>query len=670
VSTKVEKRAAELREELRHHGYRYYVLDDPEIEDDTYDALLDELRAIEAEHPELVTPDSPTQRVGGEPVSELVKVHHERPMLSLANARSEEELRAWVTRMRTHLAREGIEDPEFEFVAEPKIDGLAISLLYEDGQLVRGATRGNGEVGEDVTHNLRTIGSIPLSIPDAPPLLEVRGEVYMSLPDFAALNERRAEAGLSTFMNPRNSAAGTIRQLDPKLSRDRPLSFWAYAIGRVEGVRFSTHYESLEWLRDHGFPVNRDIKLLETEDAVVEQCLEWQDRRGALDFEIDGVVVKVNGLELQRRLGVVGRDPRWAIAWKFPPTTKITKLVAVHWNVGKFGDLHPFAELEKVQVGGVMVGMATLHNEEDLARKDVRRGDEVIVLRAGDVIPQVISPAPHAVERPDRSPPERPPERCPVCNTPTEKPDEGVFTKCPNLMCKGRQWQLLKHFVSRGAMDIDGLGEKQVAQLQEAGLVRTDADFYDLRPEQLVELEGWGEISAQRAVANIEASKDRGLGRVLFAVGLEEVGEITGRNLAQRFRTIDALLKATPEEISETNGVGPKMADRIHEQLAHPQMQDLLDALKKRGVRMEEEGPPPGDGPLAGKTLVLTGTLPDLTREEATQKITAAGGRVTTSVSKKTDYVIAGEAAGSKLEKAERLGVPVLDEAGLLELLG
>jgi DNA ligase (NAD+) len=608
--------------------------------------------------------------VGGEPVSALQKVTHELPMLSLANARSEEELRAWVARMRTHLAREGIEDPTFEFVAEPKIDGLAISLLYEDGVLVRGATRGNGEVGEDVTHILRTMPTIPLGIDDAPPVLEVRGEVYMSLPDFAKLNERRAEAGLSTFMNPRNSAAGTVRQLDPKLARDRPLSMWCYGIGRVEGVRFESHYEGLQWLRDHGFRVNGDVQVLSSEDAVVEQCLDWQRRRGALDFEIDGVVVKVNDLQLQRRLGVVGRDPRWAIAWKFPPTTKITTLKQVHWNVGKFGDLHPFGELEPVHVGGVTVKMATLHNEEDLARKDLREGDEVIVLRAGDVIPQVLSPAPHAVERPDRSPPPRPPERCPFCDTPTVKPEEGVFTKCPNVACPERQWQLLKHYVSRGAMDIDGLGEKQVAQLQQAGLVKTAADFYRLREEQLVELEGWGQISAERAVANIAASKERGFGRVLFAIGLEEVGEVTGRNLAQRFRTIDALLAASPEQILETPGVGPKMADRIHEQLADETMRALIADLRAEGVVMELEGPPPGEGPLAGKTLVLTGTLPDLTREEATERILAAGGRVTSSVSKKTDYVIAGEAAGSKLEKAERLEVPVLDEAGLLELLG
>jgi DNA ligase (NAD+) len=669
TTTQPQARAAELREQLHHHGYRYYVLDDPEIGDDDYDALLDELRAIEAEHPELLTPDSPTQRVGGAPVSSLPKVEHEIPMLSLANARSEEELRAWVARMRSHLAREGIEDPAFEFVAEPKIDGLAISLRYEDGVLVRGATRGNGEIGEDVTHNLRTIPTIPLKVEGAPAVLEVRGEIYMSLKDFAGLNERRAEAGLSTFMNPRNAAAGTIRQLDPRLARERPLSMWAYGIAQVDGLHLESHWESLEWLREHGFRVNADIKLLGTEDDVVAQCLAWQERRGALDFEIDGVVVKVSDLELQRRLGVVGRDPRWAIAWKFPPTTKVTTLKDIMWNVGKFGDLHPFAVLEPVHVGGVTVKLATLHNEQDLARKDLRVGDEVIVLRAGDVIPQVVSPAPHAVERADRADPPRPPARCPSCDTPTVKPAEGVFTKCPNPVCPGRQWQLLKHYVSRGAMDIDGLGEKQVGQLQQAGLVTTAADFYRLDPEQLLELEGYGEISATRTVENIAASKERPFGRLLFAIGLEEVGFVTGRNLAQRFRTIDALLAASAEEIEQTPGVGPKMAQRIADQLAEDAMRALIEDLRGVGVSMALEGPPPGDGPLAGKTFVLTGTLPDLTREQATERIEGAGGRVTSSVSKKTDYVVAGASPGTKLEKAERLGVPVLDEAGLLELL-
>jgi DNA ligase (NAD+) len=668
-ATGVESEVRELQRLVAYHSDRYHVQDDPEIADDEYDDLFRRLQELEAEHPELVTPDSPTQRVGGTPVSSLKKVTHERPMLSLANARSEDELRDWVARMRNHLAREGIEDPDFAFVCEPKIDGLAISLLYRDGVLERGATRGNGEVGEDVTHNLRTIPTIPLRIEDAPPLLEVRGEIYMSLPDFAGLNERRAEAGLSTFMNPRNSAAGTIRQLDPKLTAERPLSMWCYGIGAHEGVTFDSHWHGLEWLREHGFRINADVVRLESEEEVVKQCLAWQDRRGALDFEIDGVVVKVDQLELQRRLGVVGRDPRWAIAWKFPPTTKVTELKDIMWNVGKFGDLHPFAVLEPVHVGGVTVKLATLHNEEDLRRKDIRVGDEVIVLRAGDVIPQVVSPAPHAVEKKGRAKPPGPPKKCPVCGTPTVKQEGVVFTKCPNRVCAGRQWQLLKHFASQGAMDIEGLGEKQVSTLMDKGLVKTAGDFYRLSAEQLMELEGYGEISANRLLAAIEASKERPFGRVLFAIGIEGVGFVTGRNLAQQFRTIDALLDASAEQIAETPGIGPIVAALIADQLADEQMRDLITDLRGVGLTFEEEGPPPGEGPLAGKTFVLTGTLPDLTREEATERITAAGGRVTGSVSKKTDYLVAGDSPGSKLTKAERFGVTVLDEAGLLALL-
>ncbi len=665
----VARRVAELREQLTHHGHRYYVLDDPEIGDDAYDALLDELRALEASHPELLSPDSPTQRVGGEPVSRLEKVTHLQPMLSLANARSEEELRAWVARMRSHLAREGIANPTFEFVAEPKIDGLAMSLVYRDGVLERGATRGNGEVGEDVTHNLRTIGAIPLRIDDAPPLVEVRGEVYMSLPDFAALNERRAEQGLSTFMNPRNSAAGTIRQLDPALAAERPLSMWCYGIGATEGLSLTSHWDALEWLRAHGFRVNGDVQKLATEDEVVAQCLAWQQRRGALDFEIDGVVVKVADYELQRRLGAVGRDPRWAIAWKFPPTTAVTRLNDILWNVGKYGDLHPFAALEPVHVGGVTVKLATLHNEEDLARKDLRPADEVIVLRAGDVIPQVLSPAPHAVERPDRADPPGPPAECPFCGTPTVKPEGVVFTKCPNRDCPERRWQLLKHFASQGAMDMEGLGEKQVAVLQRMGLIRTAGDFYRLTAEQLMEMEGYGEVSARNLLAAIEASKARPFGRMLFAIGIEGVGFITGRNLAQHFRSVDALLDATAEQVAQTPGIGPIVAQLIADQLADPQMRALIADLRGLGLRFEEEGAPPGEGPLKEQTFVLTGTLPNLTREEATERITSNGGRVTSSVSKKTSYVVAGDSPGSKLEKAERLGVPVLDEPGLVALL-
>jgi DNA ligase (NAD+) len=670
VTEDAAARATELRRQLDYHAYRYYVLDDPEIGDDQYDALLDELRAIEAEHPELVTPDSPTQRVGAEPVSDLVKVSHPQPMLSLANARSAEELRAWIQRMRNHLAREGITDPQFEYVAEPKIDGLAISLIYRDGLFERGATRGNGEIGEDVTHNLRTMPSIPLRLDtdDPPALVEVRGEVYMSLPDFAKLNERRAEAGLSTFMNPRNSAAGTIRQLDPKLAADRPLSFWAYAIGATEGITFAAHWDALQWLRKHRFPVHPDVKKLTTEDEVIAQCRSWEERRGSLEFEIDGVVVKVNEVELQRRLGSVGREPRWAIAWKFPPTTAVTRLNQVIWAPGKFGDLHPAGMLEPVHVGGVTVKMATLHNEEDLARKDIREGEEVIVLRAGDVIPQVLSPAPHVAERSDRPLPPQPPAECPICHTPTVKPEASVFTKCPNRDCPGRRWQLLKHFA--GAMDVDGLGEKQVNLFMELGWVRTAADFYRLTPEQIASQPGFGDVSAQKLVTAIADSKRQPFGRVLFGIGIEEVGYVTGRNLAQHFRTVDALLEADPEQIAEAQGVGPKMAQIIHEQLADPQMRELIRDLRDQGLQFEEEGPPPGEGRLTGKAFVLTGTLPELTREQASEMIIAAGGRVTGSVSRKTDYVVAGESPGSKLAQAEKLGVPVIDEAGLRGLLG
>jgi DNA ligase (NAD+) len=664
-------RAAELRRELEHHNHRYYVLDDPEVGDDVYDALLDELRALEAERPELRSPDSPTQRVGGAPLEKFTPAEHLQPMLSLANARGEAELRAWVERMRNHLAREGIAQERFDYVCEPKIDGLSISLVYRDGVLERGATRGDGRVGEDVTQNLRTIKALPLSVDDAPALLEVRGEVYMPLRGFTELNERRAAEGERTFMNPRNAAAGAIRQLDPQIAAARPLSLWVYGVGALEGIAFQRHSQALDWLREHRFPVNPDVRTARDVDAVMEVCTSWEERRDQLDYEIDGVVVKVDDFELQRRLGVVGREPRGAVAWKFAPMTAVTTLHKVHWNVGRTGHLVPFAALEPVGVSGVTVKMATLHNEEDLARKDVREGDEVIVMRAGDVIPQVVSPAPDAVGRKGRARRPKPPAKCPSCGTPTVKPPDSVFTVCPNrLGCPGQQWQLLKHFVSRGAMDIEGLGEERVSQLMNVGLVRNPADLYALAPEQLVELEGFAETSARNLVAGIQGSRERPFARVLWALGIESVGEVNARNLAQRFRSMDNLMAASADEIAATPGVGPVVAEIVAEALAEPSMRELVDRLAAAGLQMEQEGPPPGEGPLAERTFVLTGTLPTLTREEATQRILAAGGRVTSSVSKKTDYVVAGESPGSKLEKAQRLDVEVLDEAGLLALLG
>jgi DNA ligase (NAD+) len=661
------ERVEELRRQIADANHRYYVLDDPDVGDDVYDALMRELRELEEAHPELLTPDSPTQRVSGVAVDFLEKVSHPQPMLSLANVRSPDELRAWVERMRNHLAREGIESPQFRFVAEPKIDGLAISLIYRDGVFERGATRGDGVTGEDVTHNLRTIGQLPQRIETDAPLVEVRGEVYMSLSDFAALNERRAAAGQSTFMNPRNSAAGTVRQLDPKLAAGRPLSLWAYAIGTTEGLSFNSHHAGLNWLRERGFPVHPDIVVLETEEQVIETCERWHQRRGGLNFEIDGVVVKVDDIELQRRLGAVGRDPRWAVAWKFPATTAVTTLEEVAWNPGKFGDLHPYAVLEPVQVSGVTVKLATLHNEEDLARKDIRPGEQVIVLRAGDVIPQVVSPAPHVAERPDRPPRPLPPARCPVCDTPTVKPPEKIFTKCPNRACPGRRWQLLTHFV--GAMDIDGIGERSVTLFMDLGWVTSAADFYRLTAEQIAGLDGFGATSAAKLVEAVEASKQRPFAMVLFAIGIEEVGSVTGRNLAQQFRTVDALLAAGTDEIEQTPGIGPKMAASIRDQLQDPQMRALIEDLRRLGLCFDEAGPPPGEGVLSGMTFVLTGTLPNLTREEASERIVAAGGKVTGSVSKKTSFVVAGESPGSKREKAERLGVEVLDEEGLEALL-
>jgi DNA ligase (NAD+) len=664
------ERAEELRKELEYHNHRYYVLDDPEISDADYDALLNELRDLEAEHPELRTPDSPTQRVGAEPLDKFEQVRHLQPMLSLANARNEEELAAWVLRSERYLARQGVEMGDVRFVTEPKIDGLAISLVYEDGVLVRGATRGNGEIGEDVTQNLRTIGAIPLRIEDAPPLLEVRGEAYMPLAAFAKLNEQRAEAGEPTYANPRNTAAGSIRQLDPQLTASRPLSIWCYSVGALEGLSFERHSESLEWLRSHGFRVSRDVGVHDTVDEVVAACRAWEERRDRLDFEIDGVVVKVDDLDLQRQLGVVGREPRGAIAWKFAPTTATTVLRSVAWNVGRTGHMVPFAQLEPVQVSGVTVKLATLHNEEDLRRKDVRDGDEVIVMRAGDVIPQVVSPTAKAQKRKDRSDPPSPPERCPACDTPTIKPEEGVWTICPNRTgCPGQVFQAVKHFV--GAMDIDGLGEENARRFLDIGLIRNMADIYALTVERLAELDGFGEVSAGNLVRAIEASKQQPFHLVLYALGIPGIGFVNARNLARQLRSMDRLLEATEEELTGVEGMGPIMAKTVHETLAEERTRELIERLRAHGLQMEEEGPaPPSEGPLVGKTVVLTGTMPNLTRPEATARIEAAGGKVTGSVSKNTDYLVAGADPGSKLTKAQELGTEVLDEEGLLALLG
>jgi DNA ligase (NAD+) len=668
-------RAAELRRQLEHHNHRYYVLDDPEISDAEYDALLGELRDIEAANPDLLTPDSPTQRVGAKPLDKFEQVEHLQPMLSLGNARNEEELRAWVVRNETRLKKEGVEDAAIRFVTEPKIDGLAMSLVYEDGVLVRGATRGDGEIGEDVTQNLRTIKAIPLRIEDAPPLLEVRGEIYLPLEAFARINEQRAEAGEPTYANPRNTAAGSIRQLDPQITASRPLSIWCYSIGALEGLEFESHFESLEWLREHGFKVNPDVEVHDTVDETIAACRAWEDRRDRLDFEIDGVVVKVDDLELQGRLGVVGREPRGAIAWKFAPSTANTTLQQIAWNVGRTGHLVPFAQLEPVQVSGVTVKLATLHNEEDLRRKDVREGDEVIVLRAGDVIPQVVSPTSKAQKRKNRAKSPSPPAKCPSCGTPTVKPDDGVWTICPNrASCPGQLFQAVKHFVSKGAMDIEGLGEENVRRFLAEGLIRSVPDIYELDAERLMGLDGFGEISARNLLESIEASKGTPFFRVLYALGIPGIGYVNARALAQEFRSIDALMAATSEDIVErTPGIGPILADTICKTLAEDRTRELIERLRGHGLNFETVGAEAEEpsGPLSGKTLVITGTLPGMSREEATERIEDAGGKVTGSVSGKTDYVVAGEdPGGTKWNKAQELGTEILDEDRLLELIG
>jgi len=663
------KRAEELRRQIASHDHRYYVLDDPEIGDDAYDALLDELRALEAEHPELRSPESPTQRVGGQPLEKFEQVHHLEPMLSLGNARGVDEFRAWETRLHNRLRQLDIRPGELRFVSEPKIDGLAISLTYERGAFTRAATRGDGYVGEVVTQNLKTIKAIPLRIDDAPELLEVRGEVYLPRSAFAELNEVRTAAGEPAFANPRNAAAGSIRQLDPAIAASRPLSIWCYGMGAQRGLVVRTHREELDWLRERGFKVNGETAVHETADEVAERCQWWERRREELDFEIDGVVIKVDQRNLWRELGVAGREPRWAVAWKFPPITATTKLNRIVWNVGRTGRLLPFAMLEPVHVGGVTVSTATLHNEEDLARKDVREGDEVVVTRAGDVIPRVISPLIQRRKgRRLRKP--KPPAKCPMCDTATVKPEDSVWTICPNRRgCPGQTFQQVKHF--RGAIDIEGLGEKQAMRFLDEGLIRDPADIYDLTADRIQELEGFGEVSAQNLLREIEASKERPFGLVLYALGLPGIGYVNAQAIAEHFGSIDALLEADAEAIEEVEGIGPVLARQVQEELSDEATLDLIRRLRERGLRFELSATErrTHGGPLEGKTFVLTGTLGELTREDATAMIRRAGGKVTGSVSKSTDYVVAGESPGSKLAKAEELGTTVLDERGLRKLV-
>ncbi len=664
------ERVADLRREIARHDHLYYVLDDPELSDERYDALFAELRGLEEEHPKLRSPESPTQRVGGAPLDKFEQVRHREPMLSLGTVRSPEEFAGWETRLHNRLRQLDIEPGELRFVSEPKIDGLAISLTYEHGRFTRGATRGDGVVGEQVTQNLRTIKAIPLQIEDAPELVEVRGEVYLPRSAFERLNEARAAAGEPAFANPRNAAAGSLRQLDPEITASRPLSIWTYGIGAQQGLDLDTHSDELEWLRERGFRVNGDTAAHAEAVEVGERAAWWEQRRERLDFEIDGVVIKVDQRGLWRELGVAGREPRWAVAWKFPPITATTKLNRIVWNVGRTGRLLPFAMLEPVHVGGVTVSTATLHNEADLARKDAREGDEVVVTRAGDVIPQVISPLVQK-RKGRRLRRAKPPAKCPMCGTPTVKPQDSVWTLCPNRRgCPGQTFQLVKHF--RGAMEIEGLGEKNAERFLAEGLISDPAGIYDLTVDRIAELDGFAEISARNLIEEIERSKQHPFGRVLFALGLPGIGYVNASALAEHFGTIDALLAADPDAITEVDGIGPVLADQLTEELSDDANLELIRRLRERGLRFElsEEERRVEGGPLEGKTFVLTGTLPNLTREEATALIKRAGGKVTGSVSKSTDYVVAGDNPGSKLAKATELDTEVLDESGLTALVG
>ena len=651
----------DLREQVRYHNRRYHVQDAPEISDAEYDALYNELEALEGEHPELVTPDSPTQRVGGEPVEGFEEVRHSVPMLSLANARKVEDLREWDARVRRLLG----DDESPRYVTERKIDGLAVSLRYENGRFVRGATRGNGTVGEEVTANLSTVRSIPDRLDDGPPpVLEPRGEVYMALEDFERLNRRQEEEGKPPFANPRNAAAGAIRQLDPRITARRPLKVYLYGIGEG-GEGFESHSALLDGLKDYGLRANPH-KLHDSIESVVQECLAAASERESLPYQIDGVVVKVDSREQQLALGSVARAPRWAIAYKFEPLAGRTKLLEIHVKVGRTGALTPQAVLEPVNVGGVVISRATLHNEDYVKEKEILVGDTVIVERAGDVIPQVVKSV--AEERTGDEYAFEMPARCPVCNEPVSRPEGEAVTRCVNASCPAQALEHIIHWSSKSAMDIDGLGEKLATRLFDLGFIKDVADVYDLRPEQLIPLEGFGEKSAENLIGSIAQSKDRTFSRVLYALGIRHVGSVTADLIAARFGGHDLIRGVEVGQLTEIDGVGEVVARAVAEYFDLEDNQDLLGRLMDRGLDFAREEGGPSEGPLAGKRVVITGTL-DHPRNYYVERLEAAGGTFTSSVSKNTDYVLAGEEAGSKLERARELGVPVLDGDGFEELL-
>lgn len=669
TSAALASRLDALRISARRQAYEYYVLDRPTVSDAEYDDVIAQIRAIEEAHPDLITTDSPTQRVGATPQSGFTQITHPLPLLSLSNVFDRGELDAWATRMERILP-----GASFTYVTEPKIDGLAVALTYVDGVLDHGATRGDGFIGEDITANLRTVPTIPLRLDSSdgspvPPVIEVRGEIYMRRADFAALNERIERDGGKTFMNPRNAAAGSLRQLDPRITASRPLRLFVYGIGYVSGIdEPAGHLAGLQWLRSLGFDSTPDAKADTTLDAVWNRCQWWLDRRHDLPFEIDGVVVKVDDRRQQEELGAVAREPRWATAYKFPAIQQTTKLLDILVNVGRTGTLNPLAVLEPVNIGGVMVSRATLHNEDEIERKGLLIGDSVIVQRAGDVIPQIVQAIP---ER--RTGEERPfvmPTMCPACGAPTHREEGEAMRFCTNAACPAQLKRHVEHFVSRGAMDISGFGEKLVDRFIDLGWIQDVADLYALPWEEVAALDRFGEKSAENLRTAIEASREQPLARLINGLGIRHIGERSAASLAERFGSLDAIAAATLEEISGVAGVGPILAQSVYDFFQEPRNQEVIRKLREAGVRTEESGSAQDHGaPLAGLTIVLTGRFAAAGRAEAEERLRRLGANVTSSVSKKTSYVVAGEDAGSKETRARELGVPVLGEPELLRLL-
>ena len=670
-SPEIRVRAEKLREEINHHNYLYYVLDQPEISDAEYDRLMRELQEIEERYPSLVTPDSPTRRVGAPPQEAFGTHAHRMPMLSLANAFGEEELRTFDARIRRML---GMADGEVEYVAELKIDGLAVSLTYVDGIFTVGATRGDGYRGEDITENLRTIRSIPLKIDAShssrgvPRFAEIRGEVFLLHEEFRRINDERTERGEPTFANPRNAAAGSVRQLDPKITANRKLDIFCYGIGEVVGVSWKTHWEVLSTLKDWRFKVNPNIRLCRNIEEVVEFCREWDDKRDSLGYDIDGVVVKVNSLALQEKLGYVARSPRWAVAFKYKPRQAKTIIRDIAVQVGRTGALTPVAIMDPVQIGGVTVSRATLHNEDEIRRKDVRIGDMVVIQRAGEVIPEVVE-----VVKEKRTGAERVfvmPNKCPVCGGEVERPKGEAVTRCINIACPAQVKERIVHFAKREAMNIEGLGPSLVDRLVEAGIVSDPGDLYSVTKEQLQELERMAEKSASNIIEAIERSKNCTLARLIYALGIRHVGERTAQTLADHFGSLDRLEEASEEELAEVPDVGQVVAGSIYRFFRQDDNRRVIDKLRAAGLKCEHQAQERQESDLTGRTFVFTGALETLTRDEAEAIVMRHGGRASSSVSRNTDFVVVGANPGSKLDKANELGVKVISEQEFRRMAG